>query len=526
MPSKLAEEFLGKYRAYLAEREAGEFKDAPKIHVDEIASKVAAFYEKTRNIIDYREEHLLRKNTIERALRRRIFLKEINAKFAEPLVKELIRSGHLPNDSVPEAKIPEVQKIIDNLIYLLGHDAFKDEREKETVSRWLIAISGAAIEEELFPRDKERMLSDAMFAALKAGIVVRNAAPSEQEINIQLFIAIQRALFRPDNVQLEYRFLRFAYPEWGKMDAAALEETARNLASLKTSLGHFFKYPLAPQFQRLANREKTVFLIFGDVMTGASAASALADPDRLASETKFFYDRRYGKARAGLRKLAFLSVVSFLISKLLVAFAIEVPLDKYLSHSFSFVSVGVNILFPPLLMLMIVAYIRLPSSANYDLVAAEVAKLVRSDEPKKYVVAAPTKRGAATVTAVWLAYLVTLAAILYGLVKFLLWIYFSPASIVIFALFTSMVIATGVRVNNRAKEMSLEKEKASMWSFVLDLVIVPFMAIGRWTISGLSKFNVLVIVFNFLLELPLQLFVEFLENFRGFIRSKKEEEAN
>ena len=31
------------------------------IHVDEVASKVASFYERMRGVVDWREEHLLRK---------------------------------------------------------------------------------------------------------------------------------------------------------------------------------------------------------------------------------------------------------------------------------------------------------------------------------------------------------------------------------------------------------------------------------------------------------------------------------
>ena len=50
------------------------------IHVDEVASKVAAFYEKIKGVVDWREEHLLRKQAIERSLKRRIFFKEREAK--------------------------------------------------------------------------------------------------------------------------------------------------------------------------------------------------------------------------------------------------------------------------------------------------------------------------------------------------------------------------------------------------------------------------------------------------------------
>lgn len=34
------------------------------IHVDEVASKVAAFYEKIRGVIDWKEEHLLKEELL------------------------------------------------------------------------------------------------------------------------------------------------------------------------------------------------------------------------------------------------------------------------------------------------------------------------------------------------------------------------------------------------------------------------------------------------------------------------------
>ena len=40
----------------------------PTIHVDEVASAVAAFYEKIRGVVDWREEHLMRRAAIERML--------------------------------------------------------------------------------------------------------------------------------------------------------------------------------------------------------------------------------------------------------------------------------------------------------------------------------------------------------------------------------------------------------------------------------------------------------------------------
>ena len=78
-------------------------------------------------------------------------------------------------------------------------------------------------------------------------------------------------------------------------------------------------------------------------------------------------------------------------------------------------------------------------------------------------------------------------------------------------------------MHNRAKEISMEEEKPKVLSFFIDIFALPFITVGRWGLAALSKLNILVLIFNFLLELPIQIFVQFIENFRGFIKSKKEE---
>ncbi|MFA4834081.1 MAG: hypothetical protein WC619_04540, partial [Patescibacteria group bacterium] len=44
--------------------------EVQKIKVSEVISKMAFYYEKIRNSVDYKEENLLRKNAVERILKR------------------------------------------------------------------------------------------------------------------------------------------------------------------------------------------------------------------------------------------------------------------------------------------------------------------------------------------------------------------------------------------------------------------------------------------------------------------------
>jgi hypothetical protein len=92
------------------------------IHVDEVASKVAAFYEHIRTIVDWKEEHLMRRAAIIRKLKRRFLDLELNNfatnNIAEDLVMELIRGGYFPNDKIEESKVSEVQHIFNKYIFI------------------------------------------------------------------------------------------------------------------------------------------------------------------------------------------------------------------------------------------------------------------------------------------------------------------------------------------------------------------------------------------------------------------------
>jgi len=69
--SQKTKRLISDYRFWYETKRPGE--EVPTIHVDEVASKVASFYEKIRGVIDYRGEHLLRKTAIERKLKRSYF---------------------------------------------------------------------------------------------------------------------------------------------------------------------------------------------------------------------------------------------------------------------------------------------------------------------------------------------------------------------------------------------------------------------------------------------------------------------
>ena len=100
---------------------------------------------------------------------------------------------------------------------------------------------------------------------------------------------------------------------------------------------------------------------------------------------------------------------------------------------------------------------------------------------------------------------------------------FNIFSTVIFLMFVSLVAFAGTKIRQRARELMVEREKDGLLHNIFDVFSLPMIQVGKWLSGQFIKYNVLVIIFNFLIEVPFQIFVEFIEQWRNFLREKKDE---
>lgn len=516
---------LENYRKYTAIKKPP--VEAARIHVDEVAAKFAKAYEQVRNVVDYREEHLLRQRSILRSLQRGILFHGNKDEIAERLIKEMIRSGHFSNDRIPATEVARVQRLINNLLFLLEAVRRSAFAGKSGLSMWLMNVTASAVEESIDPPWKDRASASAMFDTLYEHIIVTGGEISERDKEIQLFIAIQKSLLRVDPDQLSCRLLKRLYPNWEDFTPEELAGFAEHLPAIKYMIDMHVKNPLKTHFFNLCNQYNTVFLLLGDAVFGAGLSSerlssVVADEEAFSSAIRDVYKKRYDQQRQRLKRLAFFSVISLFVSKIIIALAIEIPIDTYVTNSYSLMNTIISLLFPPFLMVIIIGFIRMPSVKNLDLVIAEVRAAVYRKYEKKYLLAIPQGRRSFIQTFVRVFFFAIAILVLWGMWTILERWHFSVASAAVFVLFTSIVCATGIRVQNRAKDISLEPSNHSIRLFAWDLIVMPFITIGQLTIAGLSKFKILVLLFD-LIDAPFQVFILFIENFNIFLRSKKDE---
>ena len=209
---------------------------------------------------------------------------------------------------------------------------------------------------------------------------------------------------------------------------------------------------------------------------------------------------------------------------MLLALALELPLDIYLAGVVNYFSLAINILFPPLLMLLVAIMIRLPKKENTKKIISEINMIVSgSGEAKKHPLKDPRRRGKFAGFMFDLVYAVTfvfsLMVIFWGLNK----LDFIVFSSLIFVMFLTLVSFFGIRIRRPVHDVLAIERRDSAIASIIDFVALPFVSTGRWFSVKFTKFNFFAFFLDFIIEAPFKLLLEIFEDLFTFYREKKED---
>lgn len=499
----------------------------PVIAVDEVAAKVASFYEKIRGVVDWREEHLLRKTAIERILKRRMLL-GTKEDFAEPFLQELIRGGHFPNERIPVTKIKEIQAIVEKYFYLLEHSPQEGtEKVLAELRMWLLSIAACEIEECLAPPIRERALIEFMAEDMKEKVRLgANSTIQEEEKNLQISVAVQHALFKLDEATITYHLFEQRYKDWKAPSSQTLQETASHLPRVKKDLHAVIHHPLAERFYQLMEKYDSPYLILGDIISEhpTEFEQFSREPAAMESAVQKSYRARLWKLKGKMQRAAVYSTLSVFLSKVLIAFAIEIPVDKYITGGFNQMALLMSVVIPPLLMLLLVLSTKTTTEDNFRRLMMEVMKITYGKKNGE-TLEIPLLRRVRPVLEKFIGMIYVVSFLFsFGIISWGLWqLNFSVLSIFIFLFFVSLVTFAGTKIRQRGRELMIGTEKQGFLYTIFDLFSLPIIQTGRWLSRQVARYNILVVIFNFLIEIPFQVFVEFLEHWRTFLREKREE---
>ncbi len=282
-PRSLAASVSATLTAFSRSTVRPESDDVAKIEVHDTISNVAWAYEKLRQAIDYQDEHLLRKNAIERIIKRRLVAGATAETIAEPLVLELIRGRYLPNNSLPVTIIAEVGEIINSYIHLWTNVPTAAARqETDKLFNWCLGLMAVQLNEALVPTDHDEALLKLMFETTHRDITFAEDHITEPEKNTQLYIAIHRALLKSDTNIIRYHLFIRQRPEWRRPTPEVIAELGRLLPSIRTTIDGQLLHPAGELLQRLMKKYAIAFLIFDDLAKeyGEKALQLASQADR------------------------------------------------------------------------------------------------------------------------------------------------------------------------------------------------------------------------------------------------------
>ena len=530
--------------------------ETPRIQVSELISKMAFFYEKVRNAVDYEEDHLLRKNAIARILRRQVIIEGLlkvqsTEILARHLLEELIRGSYLPNNKLPEIKVTEVARTLDKYLRLrtacLGLNASRlglntdinkaknEIQEKNKLVSWLLTLAACEIEENLGKEQTKKAMVNVMFDSLSKIIKLPPEMPYAQDLEIQIYLSVCRNYARFDDDMIAFVLFKYYNQDWTSdnidevfaISDEKIDEVAGNIQNIRLAVAEQLKHPLRKQLNRLVRRYALYFTVLQEVIA--------SDPAKVYNEfkqnPKNFYNairkvcnKKYKKAKSRLWRAALRSIIYIFLTKSIFVFLIEIPAIHLFGEPLNVAALAINVSFPAVLLFLIVSFTRIPGEENTDRIVEGVKEvaLVGFERQQPIKLRNPKKRNRVMNFIFNIVYMVAFLVSVYFIVWVLGLANFTWVSIIIFLFFLAFVSFFSIIVTRGVKELLVIEKKENLISFLIDLFYMPIIMAGKWLSNNFSKVNVFIFIFDFIIEAPFKIIVDIAEEWTKYVKERKD----
>ncbi|MEK7653581.1 MAG: hypothetical protein AAB358_03815 [Patescibacteria group bacterium] len=498
-------------------------EDVAKIKLSQLVSKLGFFYEKIRNAIEYNEEHLIRRNSVERILRRQIlFLMEKDpVKISTAIIHEFIRARYLPNDALPETIIDELSKTIGKYLTILSKLP-----NSQKLSKWIVGIAACEINDQLNPIEKEMAVANLMYSHLVDNLHFTKNHLNEKEKNLQIYLAVLRTLLKADSTTLRFALLKLYLPNWTKNEPTEIENFCQNFSNVRNKIEKNIAHPLGFQLSRAIRPQSVFFNVLREMLdkNKEKLEEIFTQPEILAEKIKAVAQENYQKVRSKLVGTIFRVIIYILFTKTILAFILELPYDYIFIGVVNWQALTINVIFHPVLMFIIAMTIRVPGAKNTQIIINEIKKIVYGEERKLVFKPKGLMKRGSTSFFVFNAIYLVMFAVSFGIILAILKnLHFNLISGVLFIFFLTIVSFFGFRLRNIAKQFSVIPRKDNLANFIVDFVSLPVIRVGRFFSTNFSRINIFLYILDFIIETPFKALVEFLEGAVSFINEKREE---
>lgn len=505
----------------LAEKESSE-DDEKKLSVNPIVTKFASWYERLRNAMEFREDEVILRATVERILKRRLLLGGNGKTTAEPLIKELLWARYLPDNEIGESKVHKVTESIDLHLALRLRVLAEHRMPDSLINEWIYDLMSSDIQYILNPKRDKEIIANFMFQVLKDDVIVLD--DTEETKDAQVFMAVRKAYARDDLAFLRYHMFRQYF---GKLTHHSLSQTVSSFQEGYEEIMKQLNFPLKDRIYSYVKRRTAAFFIFEDVLLGEDnkLSELLENPEELERAVLEACDKRYKSIAVRVRTAIIRSVTFILLTKLAFAFAVEGTYERIVYGHIIWPSIIINTTIPPLLMVIVSLFIRTPGVDNSRRVLKYIKELLFSTNPQlgdRLTVALKQEKGSVFNTVFNILWLVSFVLSFGGIIYILSSLNFNFISQFIFIFFLAIVSFLAYRISLLANVYRVG-EKQGLTTLVVDFFFMPIIRVGRKLTQSISQVNIFLMAFDFFIEAPFKLLFAFFDQWFYFLHRKTEE---
>jgi hypothetical protein len=503
--------------------------DLSALSVSQTVSFFALVYERMRNAVEFREDHLILRAAIERILKRRFSLNPDGKGEAENLLRELLWARYFDNGILGSEDTVVIQGLINKFVLLRRQLVIGREGElKGYIDQFLVDLFTCEIEETLNPQSAQFQtnLTFFIYQVLKNKIKIEGL--KEDQKDAYFLVAIEKVFGKNDRAYLRYHLFITFYKALINYSEKDLQNIATKLPSIFKKIDDMTTSPYVDSLAKFTRKQLPPFLILFSLIKEKpnELITILTNKEKLWSEVDQTCREKYQQLGTRVRNLGIRSFIYILLTKMVFAIILEIPISNYFYGEVNRNAIIINSIFPPILMVMILGFFKVPGEENTKKIYQRILDIIDADKsfetkvafvPKKSSVKRPILIFGFTIF-YSLTFLVTLTAIY----EFLNNIGFNLVSQAIFLFFVSVVTFFSHRISQVTKELRLE-EKESIFTPIFDFFFMPILSLGKFFSSGIAKLNFFIFIFDFIIEAPFKLIFEVIEEWISFVRKRKEE---
>lgn len=487
---------------------------ATTLEVDALVSGAAKFYEKVRYLIDYREEHTIRRSAIERIIKRRVLI-ESQPVFGQELLRELAEGQYVPKDIVTEEVGEKISSIVTRYLRLS-----EQGKGSTRLDRRLLSFAASEIE-QLFSEEAtfiDEVVAEAMYSTLRSQTSVYGA--TERAVDTQLFCAVRRGLLGVDNEMLSFALWKAYVPQWNaaELDAGTLR---KDVSTIIEAIEWDVKNPLQWQLTSKIKNESIYFQVLRELLhkKKGGAEWILQNQDDFDAFTREFLKEKYEEENKKLQSSGVRAVGYLFVTKITAAFIFELPYELLVLGKFHALPLLTNTLFHPFLLLSATRGMRSLNAANTDAVVSGIHDTFY----KNKIRAIRIQPEHTALTAIFgFVYLILICALFLGIVGILNALDFNFVSMILFVFFLALVSYFAFRIRSTAQRWKVSGKQGPL-SILVHVLAVPIVRTGRWLSQTFSSINVFILFMDFIIETPFKLLLSFSSKFFVYLREKADD---